>query len=79
MGLHEDTRSDHKSSSLSVVEMMFAVFTHGSPTMFFQYFQMCVISPTNNINKNATSELFAGISLLNKVMTPMSCHVYLSS
>ena len=51
----EDTHSDHKSSSLSVVKTMFLIFTHDFPC-FFQHFHVCGIYPTN---KNATSlELF---------------------
>ena len=46
--MHEDTRTDHKLSSVKTM------FTHDSP-----YFHMCGVAPTNKINKNITSlELF---------------------
>ena len=48
--LHEDTQSDHKSSSFTVVKMMFPMFTHESPCLFL-VFHVFRIALTNKINK----------------------------
>ena len=47
--MHEDTHTDHKLSSLTVVKMMFA---HDS-----LYFHACGIVPANEINKNISSSV----------------------
>ena len=44
--LHEDTQSDHKSSSLTIVKMMFPIFMHESPCLFLA-FHMFWIALTN--------------------------------
>ena len=39
--MHEDTHSDHKSSTLTVFKTMFPMFTYDSP-YFFQHFHILI-------------------------------------
>ena len=52
--LHEDAQSNHKPSSLTVVKMMFPMFTHESPCLFLAL-HVFRISLSNKINKRTLS------------------------